>query len=88
MIEQQFVSLAEAMPADKYECKPTNGEFRDVRAFGEQIKHVACGNFAFFNEIEKKEPAAVLAGQVRPRRKRNSCSTCASRSRMPAVSCE
>ncbi len=58
MIERQFVSLAEAMPADKYGFKPTGGAFSDVRTFGEQVKHVACANFGFFNEIEKKEPPA------------------------------
>jgi len=58
MIERQFVGLAEAMPADKYGFKPTTGAFADVRTFGEQVKHVACANFAFFNEIEKKEPPA------------------------------
>jgi uncharacterized damage-inducible protein DinB len=58
MIERQFVGLADAMPADKYNFKPTAGAFADVRTFGEQVKHVACANFAFFNEIEKKEPPA------------------------------
>ena len=58
MIERSFIPLAEAMPADKYNFKPTSGAFADVRTFGEQIKHVACANFAFFNEIEKKEPPA------------------------------
>ena len=58
MIEQSFVPLADAMPADKYDFKPTGGAFGDVRTFGEQVKHVACANFAFFNEIEKKEPPA------------------------------
>lgn len=58
MIERQFVSLAEAMPADKYGFKPSGGAFSDVRTFGEQVKHVACANFGFFNEIEKKEPPA------------------------------
>ena len=58
MIEQSFVSLADAMPADKYGFKPTDGEFANVRTFGEQVKHVACANFAFFNQIEKKEPPA------------------------------
>ena len=58
MIEQSFVSLADAMPAEKYVFRPTNGEFKDVRTFGEQVKHVACANFGFFNEIEKKEPPA------------------------------
>ena len=55
-IEHSFVALADAMPAEKYAFKPTNGEFKDIRTFGEQVKHVACSNFAFFNEIEKKEP--------------------------------
>ena len=58
MIERSFVNLADAMPAEKYGFKPTNGEFEDVRTFGEQVKHVACANFAFFNEIEKVEPPA------------------------------
>ena len=56
MIEQSFVGLAEAMPADRYAFRPTEGAFKDARTFGEQVKHVACGNFAFFNEIEKKTP--------------------------------
>ena len=61
MIERSFVNLADAMPADKYGFKPTNGEFKDARTFGEQVKHVACANFAFFNEIEKKEPPSRCA---------------------------
>jgi DinB superfamily len=56
MIEQSLVSLADAMPAEKYDFKPTDGAFKDARTFGEQLKHVACGNIAFFNEIEKKAP--------------------------------
>lgn len=59
MIERSFISLADAMPAEKYGFKPTSGEFKDVRTFGEQVKHVACSNFGFFNEIEKKEPPAA-----------------------------
>ena len=61
MIERSFISLADAMPAEKYGFKPTDGEFKDVRTFGEQIKHVACANFAFFNQIEKKEPPSDCA---------------------------
>ena len=56
MIERSFVSLADAMPEEKYAFKPTGGAFEDARTFGDQVKHVACANFAFFNEIEKKEP--------------------------------
>ena len=56
MIERSFVSLADAMPEDKYAFTPTGGAFDGSRSFGDQVKHVACGNFAFFNEIEKKTP--------------------------------
>jgi len=58
MLEQSFVSLADAMPAEKFGFKPTTGEFANVRTFGEQVKHVACGNFGFFNQVEKKDPPA------------------------------
>jgi uncharacterized damage-inducible protein DinB len=58
MIEQSFIALADAMPAEKYEFKPTSGNFESVRTFGEQVKHVACANFAFFNQIEKITPPA------------------------------
>jgi hypothetical protein len=61
MIARSFVGLADAMPAEKYGFKPTVGGFEDARTFGEQVKHVACSNFAFFNEIEKKEPPARCA---------------------------
>jgi len=56
LVKGQFVSLAEAMPADKYDFKPTTGAFKDVRTFGEQVKHVACANVAFANEIAHKNP--------------------------------
>lgn len=56
MIQRSFVSAAEAMPEDKWSFAPTNGEFKGVRTFAEQVKHVACANYAFFMEIEKKTP--------------------------------
>jgi uncharacterized damage-inducible protein DinB len=58
MIEYSFTALADAMPAEKYDFKPTEGNFEHVRTFAEQVKHVACANFAFFNQIEKKTPPA------------------------------
>jgi uncharacterized damage-inducible protein DinB len=54
--EDQFYSVAEAMPETKYDYVPTAGNFEGARSFAEQVKHVACGNFAFFNEIEGKTP--------------------------------
>src|SRR5882724_2494413 len=41
-IERDIVPLAEAMPADKYNFAPTQGSFKDVRTFGDQMKHVAA----------------------------------------------
>jgi hypothetical protein len=55
-VEGSLVGVAEAMPEDKYDFIPTAGKFDDARSFGEQIKHVACAQFAFFNEFEGKKP--------------------------------
>ncbi len=54
--EGQFLSVAEAMPEAKYSFIPSGGNFKGVRSFAEQVKHVACANFGFFNEIEGKTP--------------------------------
>jgi len=54
--EGNFLGVAEAMPENKYDYIPTSGKFDDVRSFGEQVKHVACAQFAFFNEFEGKKP--------------------------------
>jgi hypothetical protein len=40
--EKEIVSLAEAMPADKYDFAPTQGAFQGVRTFGQQVKHLAA----------------------------------------------
>jgi len=40
-VEQEIVSLVEAMPADKFDFAPTAGEFKGVRTFGQQARHVA-----------------------------------------------
>ena len=57
-VEGSFAGVAEAMPEDKYSFVPTTGNFDGVRSFGEQVKHVACAQFAFFNEFEGKQPPA------------------------------
>ena len=55
-IEHEFVEAADAMPEDKYSFAPTNGEFKNVRTFAEQIKHVAAVNYIF--------GAAILSEKV------------------------
>ena len=52
----EFIAAAEAMPEEKYSFVPADGEFKGVRTFAEQVRHVACANFAFFKEMEKLPP--------------------------------
>ena len=47
-MEKEFVDAAEAMPEDKFSFAPTTGEFKGVRSFGAQVKHVAEANWFFF----------------------------------------
>jgi uncharacterized damage-inducible protein DinB len=61
VIARDFVSLADAMPDDKWTFAPKDGRdgaFKDVRTFAQQVKHVACANVAFGSEIEHKVPPA------------------------------
>lgn len=44
-VEGQFVPAAEAMPEEKYGFAPKDGEFKGVKTFAEQVKHVATVNF-------------------------------------------
>jgi uncharacterized damage-inducible protein DinB len=60
VMEQQFVSAAEAMPEDKFNFAPpaTLGEFKGVRTFAQQIKHVAESNYYFFGGSQYTEAGA------------------------------
>ena len=52
IVEQEVVSAAEAMPEDKYSFAPSNefkgGEFKGVRTFAEEVKHIGFANHLFF----------------------------------------
>ena len=50
-VEQQVVSAAEAMPEEKYGFAPTNGEFKGVRTFAEEVKHIGFANHLFFGPL-------------------------------------
>lgn len=47
LAEREVVSAAEAMPDDKYSFAPSAGEFKGVRTFGEQARHIGAANFMF-----------------------------------------
>lgn len=51
VVEQQVVSAAEAMPEEKYGFAPTNGEFKGVRTFAEEVKHIGFANHLFFGPL-------------------------------------
>lgn len=44
-VEKQITGIATEMPADKYKFAPTQGAFRGVRDFAEQIKHAAAVHY-------------------------------------------
>jgi uncharacterized damage-inducible protein DinB len=59
-MEYEFVPAAEAMPEDKFNFAPTNGEFKGVRTFAQQIKHVAAVNYEIAAAIlEQKAPVDI-----------------------------
>ena len=51
VVEQEVVSAAEAMPEDKYSFAPANGEFKGVRTFAEQVKHIGFANRLYFGPL-------------------------------------
>jgi hypothetical protein len=65
-LEQEFVPAAEAMPEEKYGFAPANGEFKGVRTFAQQIKHVAAVNFEVAAAILEEKPPADIGGEAGP----------------------
>lgn len=55
-VQRMLLPLADAMPEDKYSFVPTNGEFKGVRNFGEQLKHVAATNYFYASVILGEKP--------------------------------
>src|SRR5688572_24510280 len=59
-VEREIVPLAEEMPEDKYGYAPTQGQFKGVRNFGQQLKHVGSANYMLFATIAGEKPPADL----------------------------
>jgi uncharacterized damage-inducible protein DinB len=60
--EGMIVDAAEAMPADKYNFAPTQGDFHDVRTFADQVKHLTEANYVFF--LSWNVPGAVKGEDI------------------------
>jgi hypothetical protein len=65
-LEHEFVPAAEAMPEDKFGFAPTNGEFKGVRTFGQQIKHVAAVNYELGAAIMEQKPPVDIGDESGP----------------------
>jgi len=65
-VEHEFISAADAMPEDKYSFAPTNGEFKGVRTFGQQVKHVAATNYLVASGILGEKPPVEVGGENGP----------------------
>ena len=64
--EEEFVPAAEAMPEDKFGFAPSNGEFKGVRTFAQQIKHVAAVNYEVAAALLEEKPPVELNGEAGP----------------------
>lgn len=66
-MEHEWVSLAEAMPADKYGFAPTNGTFEGVRTFQQQVGHVATVLYVVSSGVlQQKPPVDLGSGENGP----------------------
>jgi len=54
--ERRVVEAAEAMPAEKYAFAPTQGEFKGVRTFAEELRHIAADNYLLGAGILGEKP--------------------------------
>ncbi len=65
-VQTQIVSAADAMPADKYKFVPTDGEFKGVRTFGQQVKHLAATNHILAAAALGEEAPAGAGDEMGP----------------------
>src|SRR6266700_624182 len=61
IVEKEVVEAAEAMPEDKYDFSPQKlnlpgSDYKGVRTFGQQLKHVAASNYLLWSPITGEKP--------------------------------
>jgi DinB superfamily len=65
-VEKEVVSAAEAMPDDKFNFAPTQGEFKGVRTFGLQVRHIAVANYMLASGILGEKPPVEIKSENGP----------------------
>src|SRR5215469_10284240 len=61
--EKMIVEIAEVMPEEKYSFAPTQGEFKGVRTFAEQLKHIAADNYLLGAGVLQEKPPDTGVGE-------------------------
>jgi uncharacterized damage-inducible protein DinB len=61
LVEKEVVDAAEAMPEDKFDFSPDKlnlpgSDYKGVRTFGEQLKHIAASNYLIWSPITGEKP--------------------------------
>ena len=61
IVEKELIDAAEAMPEDKFDFSPEKlnlpgSDYKGVRTFGEQLKHVAASNYLIWSPITGEKP--------------------------------
>ena len=61
LVEREVVEAAEAMPEDKFDFSPeklnvSGSDYKGVRTFGEQLKHIAASNYLIWSPITGEKP--------------------------------
>jgi uncharacterized damage-inducible protein DinB len=65
-LEREFTSAADAMPEEKFGYAPADGEFKGVRTFTQQIKHVAAVNYELAAAILQEKPPVEINDEAGP----------------------
>lgn len=61
IVEKEVVEAAEAMPEDKFDFSPeklnvSGSDYKGVRTFAEQLKHIAAANYLIWSPITGEKP--------------------------------
>lgn len=64
--EHEIIPLVEAMPADKFDFKPSDGEFKTVRTFAAQAKHLAAVVYLVSAASLSEKPPVDTGGEDGP----------------------
>lgn len=71
LFEGEMMEVAKAMPAEKYNFAPSQAifvpgqttKFEGVRTFGQELVHMAQGNYSFYSAVSGSKPTIDVSAQ-------------------------